>query len=154
MLRAMTAPAFAMTTTITPAAADTTPPGRMTAEVVTVNGSGCPGAVANYYFSDQSKTATKSRTFHGSLSDNWQATDKTHVALIVYALCGERRLFTINTDLRVITSSVGSKNTTSFMSMDSTDASVSTNYHYFFWKSGDPTNFSAAAQRTSRKVYA
>lgn len=52
MLRAMTAGAFAMATTITSAAADT-PPGWITA------GDGqrirCPGAAANY-FSGQSET--------------------------------------------------------------------------------------------------
>lgn len=41
--------------------------------------------------------------------------------------------FAMETDLRVITSSAGSRKTTSVMSMDSTDASVSTKYH-FSWK--------------------
>lgn len=59
---------------------------------MTVNGSGCPGVAANYYFSGQSET-----------------------------------------DLRVITSCAGSRKTTSFTSMGSTDASVSTEYH-FSWK--------------------
>ncbi|MBP2329304.1 hypothetical protein JOF56_009689 [Kibdelosporangium banguiense] len=94
---------------------------------------GCPGTAANYYFSGNSETATKSHTFNGPLSDNWRATDRTDVASIVYAPCGERRLFNINAELRVITSSADFRKTTSFMSMDSTDASVSTKYH-FSWK--------------------
>lgn len=200
-----TAAALALVTTFTPAPAGTTPPGRITAEVVTVNGSGCPAGTAavaaaddntaftvtyssflaqaggssdptdfrkncqlavkvtypqgftfgiaqadyrgfghlaagvrgeeqaNYYFAGQPETASKSHTINGPVSNNWQATDKTAVASIVHAPCGERRLLNINTDLRVITSSAESKKTTSFMSMDSTDADISTKYH-ISWK--------------------
>ena len=58
---------------------------------------------ANYCFAGHPETASKSHTFHDLVSDNGQATDKTAVASIVHAPCGERRLFNINTDLRVIT---------------------------------------------------
>lgn len=205
MLSALTAAAFAMAA-ITPSAVESSPPpGKITVEVATVNGSGCPAGTAavaaaadntaftvtyshfraeaggssdptafrkncqlavqvsypqgftygiaqadhrgfghlaagvrgveqaDYYFAGQSGTTHKTHTFAGPLSDNWQATDKTGAGSIVHAPCGERRLFNINTELRVITSSTDSKNTTSFMSLDSTDASVSTKYH-FSWK--------------------
>ncbi|RKT56205.1 DUF4360 domain-containing protein [Saccharothrix australiensis] len=84
----------------------------------------------NYYFSGMSPTARKSHTYHGPLSDNWQATDSTQWDAIVYAPCGERRLFNVNTELRV---SAGNSRGNSFMVMDSTDSNVSTRYH-FSWK--------------------
>jgi hypothetical protein len=85
----------------------------------------------NYYFQGMSQTTSRTHNFHGPLSDNWQATDKTEVAAIVYAPCGERRHLNINTELRV--NAGNSKHSTSFMTMDSTDSSVSTKYH-FSWK--------------------
>ena len=88
---------------------------------------------ANYYFSGHSHTARKTHTFPGPMSDNWQATDRAEVGSIVYAPCGEQRLFNINTELRVLAGTSNMRKTTSFMSMDSTDASFSTKYH-FSWK--------------------
>ncbi|GLZ28968.1 hypothetical protein Lesp02_11580 [Lentzea sp. NBRC 105346] len=85
----------------------------------------------NYYFQGMSQTASRSHSFNGPLSDDWQATDKSDVAAIVYAPCGERRHLNINTELRVNAGSA--KHATSFMTMDSTDSSVSTKYH-FSWK--------------------
>jgi hypothetical protein len=85
----------------------------------------------NYYFQGMSQNASRTHTFYGPHSDSWQATDKSEVSAIVYAPCGERRHLNINTELRVNTG--GSKNATSFMTMDSTDGGVSTKYH-FSWK--------------------
>lgn len=204
MLSALTATALVLTGFTPTGAESTPPPGKITIEVVTVNGSGCPAGTAavapaddntaftatysqflaqaggasqptdfrkncqlallvsypqgftygiaqadyrgfahlaagtrgleraNYYFAGHSPTAHRSHTFHGPTSDNWQATDTTEVGAIVYAPCGERRLFNINTELRVTAGTADAKKT-SFMSMDSTDASVSTKYH-FSWK--------------------
>ncbi|QFZ19324.1 DUF4360 domain-containing protein [Saccharothrix syringae] len=84
----------------------------------------------NYYFQGTSPTARKQHSFGGPFSDNWQATDTTEWGSIVYAPCGERRLFNLNTELRV---NAGSSRGTSFMVMDSTDSNVSTEYH-FSWK--------------------
>nr|WP_158851842.1 DUF4360 domain-containing protein [Saccharothrix deserti] len=84
----------------------------------------------NYYFQGTSPTARKSHTYNGPFSDNWQATDSSEFGAIVYAPCGERRLFNINTELRV---KAGPSTGTSFMVMDSTDSNVSTTYH-FSWK--------------------
>ncbi|MDX8034865.1 DUF4360 domain-containing protein [Lentzea sp. BCCO 10_0856] len=197
MLTAMTAAALALAA-LTPTDAADTPPGRVTIDVVTVNGSGCPAGTAavasaadntaftvtysdylaqtgagakptdfrkncqlvlrvyypqgftfgiaqadyrgfahlatgargveraNYYFQGMSQSTPRTHTFTGPMSDNWQATDRTEVGAIVYAPCGEQRMLNVNTQLRV-------QGGASFMTMDSTDASFSTNYH-FSWK--------------------
>jgi hypothetical protein len=88
---------------------------------------------ANYYFQGMSPTAYKTHNYTGPLSDDWQATDTVEVAAIVYSPCGERRNFNINTELRVNAGTSDPKKTTSFMSMDSTDGSIDTVYH-FAWK--------------------
>ncbi|HEX8865764.1 MAG TPA: DUF4360 domain-containing protein, partial [Lentzea sp.] len=69
----------------------------------------------------------------GPLSDNWQATDTTDIAAIVYHPCGEKRNFNINTELRANAGTSDPKKTTSFIAMDSTDGSIETTYH-FAWK--------------------
>lgn len=84
----------------------------------------------SYYVQGTSPTARKSHSYTGPFSDNWQATDTTEWDAIVYAPCGEQRMFNINTELRV---TAGTSTGTSFMVMDSTDSNVSTTYH-FSWK--------------------
>jgi hypothetical protein len=205
MLSAMTATALMLAAIIPAGSESTPPPGKITIEVVTVNGSGCPAGTAavapaddntaftvtysqflaqaggvsqptdfrkncqlalqvsypqgftygiaqadyrgfahlasdahgveqaNYYFAGHSPTAQRSHAFHGPMSDNWQAADRAETGSVVYAPCGERRLFNINTDLRVTASTAAAKKATNFISMDSTDASISTKYH-FSWK--------------------
>lgn len=81
---------------------------------------------ANYYFQGESQNTPRTHTFNGPMSDNWQATDRTEVGKIVYAPCGEQRMLNVNTQLRV-------QGGASFMTMDSTDASFSSKYH-FSWK--------------------
>ncbi|GLZ28794.1 hypothetical protein Lesp02_09840 [Lentzea sp. NBRC 105346] len=88
---------------------------------------------ANYYFQGMSPTAYSTHSYAGPLTDNWQATDTTEVAAIVYHPCGELRNFNINTELRVNAGSSDTTKTTSFMSMDSTDGNIETTYH-FAWK--------------------
>ena len=84
----------------------------------------------NYYFQGMSQGASRTHNFSGPKSDNWQATDRAQVSEIVYAPCGEVRHLNINTELRV---NAGSSKAASFMTMDSTDSSVSTKYQ-FSWK--------------------
>ena len=84
---------------------------------------------ANYYFQGMSPTASISHPFAGPFADDWQTTDKTDVAALVYAPCGEQRNLNINTELRVGIGTSDPTTTTSFMSMDSTDSSVNTIYH-------------------------
>jgi hypothetical protein len=91
---------------------------------------------AGYYFMGQSATTTVTHNVAGPFSDDWQATDRTDVASLVYAPCGEERNLNVNTELRVYAGTSNPRTTTSFMTMDSTDGSVSTLYH-FAWKTCD-----------------
>ncbi|MFF5448650.1 DUF4360 domain-containing protein [Streptomyces sp. NPDC012888] len=88
---------------------------------------------AGYYFQGMSGTDRRSHTFHGPLEGNWQVTDTTPVQSLAYAPCGEKRSFNINTELLVDAGDSDVTSTNSFMTMDSTDGSFSTVYH-FSWK--------------------
>lgn len=87
---------------------------------------------ASYYFQGSPSTASRTHAFRGPHEDNWQATDETDWAQLVWAPCGVQRNFNINTELRV---NLGTSNpaTTSYMTMDSTDGSINTVYH-LAWK--------------------
>ncbi|TDB75343.1 DUF4360 domain-containing protein [Actinomadura sp. KC216] len=85
---------------------------------------------ANYYFQGMSQTTPKSHNINGPYSNNWQFTDRTDVAELVWKPCGEQRNLNVNTELRV---NKGSSKETSFMSFDSTDGSIKTIYH-ISWK--------------------
>ncbi|WP_030778153.1 DUF4360 domain-containing protein [Streptomyces sp. NRRL S-920] len=87
---------------------------------------------ASYYFQGSPNTAAKTHEFKGAYSDNWQATDTTDWAQLVWAPCGERRNFNINTELRV-DAGTSDPARTSLMTMDSTDGDISTEYH-MAWK--------------------
>lgn len=92
---------------------------------------------AGYYFQGTSPTVLTSHPFSGPLEDNWQTTDVVEVAALVYSPCGEQRNLNINTELRVNAGTSNQATTTSFMSMDSTDGSIKTVYH-FSWKRCPP----------------
>ena len=81
---------------------------------------------ASYYFQGSPSTAFRTHTYNGPLNDNWQATDTTDWAQLVWAPCGVQRNFNINTELRV---NAGTSTGTSFMAMDSTDGDINTTYH-------------------------
>jgi len=85
---------------------------------------------ASYYFSGSSSTTTSTHNITGPKSDNWQFTDQTDVAEIVFAPCGMVRNVNVNSEVRAFTNS---SNEASFVSMDSTDGSVNTRYQ-FAWK--------------------
>jgi len=85
---------------------------------------------ANYYFQGSSATPYVAHTFTGPLDDNWQGTDFVDLPALVWAPCGELRNLNINTELRVSAGTSDPTTTTSFMSMDSTDAAISTVYHF------------------------
>jgi hypothetical protein len=95
-----------------------------------------PGASAvqraSYYFQGSSGTVYKTHNFAGAYNDNWQATDTTDWAQLVYAPCGVQRNFNINTEVRV-NAGTTSPSKVSFMTMDSTDGDISTVYH-LAWK--------------------
>ncbi|MGW1724481.1 DUF4360 domain-containing protein [Streptomyces sp. NPDC002306] len=83
---------------------------------------------ASYYFQGSSNTAFRSHPYNGPYDDNWQATDSTDWAQLVWAPCGVQRNFNINTELRVNAGS-SAPGKVSFMTMDSTDGDISTVYH-------------------------
>ncbi|WAX80252.1 DUF4360 domain-containing protein [Streptomyces sp. KMM 9044] len=87
---------------------------------------------ASYYFQGSPSTEYRSHSFAGPYDDNWQATDTTDWAQLVYAPCGIQRNFNINTELRV-SAGTSSPDKVSFMTMDSTDGDISTTYH-MAWK--------------------
>ncbi|MCX2922880.1 DUF4360 domain-containing protein [Streptomyces sp. NEAU-W12] len=87
---------------------------------------------ASYYFQGSPNTEYRSHPFTGPYDDNWQATDTTDWAQLVYAPCGVQRNFNINTELRV-SAGTSSPDKVSFMTMDSTDGDISTTYH-MAWK--------------------
>ncbi|MDT9695336.1 DUF4360 domain-containing protein [Streptomyces sp. P17] len=95
-----------------------------------------PGASAvqraSYYFQGSSQTAFINHPFAGAYNDNWQATDVTDWAQLVWAPCGVQRNFNINTEIRV-NAGTSSPDKVSFMTMDSTDGDISTVYHVA-WK--------------------
>ncbi|MBA3488469.1 MAG: DUF4360 domain-containing protein [Longispora sp.] len=87
---------------------------------------------ASYYFQGMSGTASASRSFTGPFTDNWQTTHRVPISALVYAPCGERRNFNINTELRVNRGS-SSPSLNSMMAMDSTDGSINTIFQ-LAWK--------------------
>ncbi|MGW7209247.1 DUF4360 domain-containing protein [Streptomyces sp. NPDC054837] len=87
---------------------------------------------ASYYFQGSPNTASRTHPFTGPYNDNWQATDTTDWAQLVWAPCGVQRNFNINTELRV-NAGTSSASKVSFMTMDSTDGDISTVYH-MAWK--------------------
>lgn len=87
---------------------------------------------ANYYFQGMPQTAYVTHPFSSPYDDDWQTTDVTSIASLVYAPCGEERDFDVNTELRV-GAGTSDPTTTSFVAMYSTDGSISTTYH-LAWK--------------------
>ncbi|GAA1426054.1 DUF4360 domain-containing protein [Streptomyces thermospinosisporus] len=86
---------------------------------------------ASYYFQGSPNTEYRSHPYSGPYENNWQATDETDWAQLVWAPCGVQRNFNINTELRVNPGTARDK--VSFMTMDSTDGDISTIYH-LAWK--------------------
>jgi hypothetical protein len=85
---------------------------------------------AGYYFQGMSPTVLTSHSFAGALEDNWQTTDVVEIAALVFSPCGEQRNLNINTELRVSAGTSNTATTTSLMTMDSTDGSINTVYHF------------------------
>jgi hypothetical protein len=85
---------------------------------------------ASYYFAGSSSTGTSTHDIAAPTSGNWQFTDSTDVAEIVFAPCGVVRHLNVNTEVRAFTNSA---NQPAFVSMDSTDGSINTRYQ-FAWK--------------------
>jgi hypothetical protein len=85
----------------------------------------------NYYFQGQSQTGFVSHSINyngGSYNDNWQATDSVGLEALVFAPCGDRRNLNLNTELRL--SALSPQRSVSYVTMDSTDADISTKYNF------------------------
>lgn len=85
----------------------------------------------SYYFQGMSQGAAAQRTWNGPFDDNWQTTDEVPVTAMVFHPCGEQRYLMVNTELRANAGS-SDRNSTSYISMDSTDTEFSTKF-YFSW---------------------
>ncbi|WP_433825562.1 DUF4360 domain-containing protein [Actinoplanes sp. CA-015351] len=91
---------------------------------------------AGYYFQGYSQTTRTRHPFKGPMDGNWQRTDEVGIASLNFLNCGDRRFLNINTELRVNRGTSDSKKHTSFISMDSTDASLNTVYRVQWKKCG------------------
>jgi hypothetical protein len=85
---------------------------------------------ANYYFQGMTQTTTVIHNFTAPLDDNWLASDEIPIASVAWHPCGELRNLNINTELRV---AKGTSTDVSYVTMDSTDGSLTTLYH-LAWK--------------------
>ncbi|KUH36097.1 MULTISPECIES: DUF4360 domain-containing protein [Streptomyces] len=83
---------------------------------------------ASYYFQGSPDTAARQHPFNGPFDNNWQATDQTDWGQLVWAPCGVKRNFNINTELRVNAGTSDTAKTNSFIAMDSTDGDIRTVY--------------------------
>ncbi|MEU9982353.1 DUF4360 domain-containing protein [Streptomyces sp. NPDC050856] len=88
---------------------------------------------ASYYFQGSPDTAVRTHPFRGPYDTNWQATDETDWGQLVWAPCGVKRNFNINTELRVNAGTSDPAKTNSFIAMDSTDGDIKTIYR-LAWK--------------------
>lgn len=84
---------------------------------------------ASYYFAGDPATAEVQRGFRGPVVDNFTVTHQAES--YVWAPCGTTRNININSEIRVASRAPHAP--TSIVTMDSTDASVSTVYQ-FSWK--------------------
>jgi hypothetical protein len=88
---------------------------------------------ANYYFQGSPETLYTTHPFKGPYDNDWTASDSLDVASLVYKPCGEERNLNVNTELKVAAGKSDPKKDMSMISMDSTDGSITTVYH-FAWK--------------------
>ena len=84
---------------------------------------------ANYYFQGESQTARSRHNFSGPREGDWQTQDVVGIASLSFQPCGEWRNLNINTELRVYAGWSNTHTTTSLLTMDSTDTSLTTIYH-------------------------
>ncbi|WIM94194.1 DUF4360 domain-containing protein [Actinoplanes oblitus] len=88
---------------------------------------------AFYYFQGETHTTRIKHDFRGWMDTDWQHTDRVEVSSLSYLPCGEQRYLNVNTELRV-SAGTSSRKTTSFLTMDSSDASLDTVYHVAWLK--------------------
>jgi hypothetical protein len=83
---------------------------------------------AIYYFQGQEPTASTWRAFVGPMDNDWQIRDEVEWATIVWAPCGVERSLNINAQIRLDRAGASSSSS-SFMTMDSEDGSLTQIYH-------------------------
>ena len=91
---------------------------------------------ASYYFQGSLGTIYRQHRIDGPRDDNFEFTDQTPIAALVWAPCGALRNFNVNTELRVNAGSSDPSRTPSYLTMDSTIYPLawnSTIYH-LAWK--------------------
>jgi hypothetical protein len=88
---------------------------------------------AHYYFQGESHTTRIKHDFKGWMDDEWQQTDRVEVGSMSFLPCGEQRYLNVNTELRVNGGS-SSRQTTNFLTMDSSDGDLKTVYHMSWLK--------------------
>jgi hypothetical protein len=82
---------------------------------------------ANYYFQGMTVSSYANHAIAAPLDDNWIVTDEVPIVSQVFRPCGEQRNLNINTELRV---AKGTSTDVSYLTMDSTDGSIETIYHF------------------------
>lgn len=91
---------------------------------------GAKGTERNSYRFPGFPTRHATHSFEGPMSDNWHARDVPD--LVQHGPCKDRKPLTIEAELKVN----GKGSATSFMTMDSTDSSVSTTFRLAWKKCG------------------
>ncbi len=88
---------------------------------------------ANYYFQGEPQSTRIRHNFTGPTDGDWQRTDTVGIQSLAFEPCGEQRYLNVNTELRVNGGSSNLRQTTSMLTMDSTDGRIDTIYHVS-WK--------------------
>jgi hypothetical protein len=87
------------------------------------------GSPATAYITHDIRRSTASHPgtlVTGVIDDDWQTTDTTPVASVVWASCSAQRNLNINTQLRVVAPTTGPE---SYVTEDTTDGSIMTLFH-------------------------
>ena len=88
---------------------------------------------ASYYFQGSRGTEYRQHRIDGAKDDNFEFTDETPIAALVWAPCGALRNFNVNTELRVNAGSSDPSTTSSFLRMGSADGIITTKFN-LSWK--------------------
>jgi len=84
---------------------------------------------AYYYFQGERRTTKIRHNFTGYTDGDWQRTDTIGISSLSFLPCGEERYLNVNTELRVNGGWSNTRNSTSFLTMDSTDGRIDTVFH-------------------------
>jgi hypothetical protein len=84
----------------------------------------------NYYFQSMPESAQSEYTYKGEKEDYFNQRDELPVSALVYQPCGMKLNFNVNTELRTFVGTSNPANTTSYITLDSTDGGIKTKYHF------------------------